>query len=153
SFNAVRDEKDPSKLQAFVRLLNFRREKAVVTVELEWRQAGRADFNLREQQVPLPARHLEVGDSQKKQPPRDDPGEGAVTFDLEEVDEASDVVLHVRLKNHRDQLALDDEAWLVAGVVRKARVLIVTPGNDILKNFFDLDETAKVAAVTYLAPG
>ena len=40
-------------------------------------------------------------------------------------------------------LPLDDEAWLVAGVVRKARVLIVTPGNVVLRTFFDLDENAR----------
>ena len=41
----------------------------------------------------------------------------------------------------------------MAGVVRKARGLIVTPGNSVLRDFFDLEETAKVARVTYLTPG
>jgi hypothetical protein len=152
SFSAVRDDKDSARLQVFVRMLNFRKESARVTVELEWGPPGGANLNLREAEVRLPARLLEISDPKKNQPARDTPGEGAVTFDLDDVDEASDVLLHVRLKNHRDQFALDNEAWLIAGVIRKARVLIVTPGNDILRNFFDLDETAKVASVTYLSP-
>jgi hypothetical protein len=139
SFSAVRDEKDASKLQVFARLLNFRQQPAEVTVELEWREAKQAEFKLREQAVRLEGRRLT-------------PGEGAVTFDLDDVDDAADVILHARLKNHRDQFALDDEAWLVAGVVRKARVLIVTPGNRILRDFFDLEETSRVANISYLAP-
>ena len=38
------------------------------------------------------------------------------------------------------------------GVVRKARVLIVTPGNAILRNFFDQDAALKAAEVSYLTP-
>jgi hypothetical protein len=139
SFSAVRDEKDPSKLQVFARLLNFRKQPADVTVELEWREAKQADFKLREQKVRLDGRLV-------------NPGEGAVTFDLADVDETVDVLLHARLKDHRDQFALDDEAWLVAGVVRKARVLIVTPGNPILRDFFDLEETSRVANISYISP-
>lgn len=152
SFNAVRDEKDPSRMQTFVRVLSFRKEAAEVTVELEWRKTGQGEFNLRDKKLTLPGRFLEPGDPKKKQPPRETPGEGAVTFDLDDIDEGTNVVLHARLKNHRDQFALDDEAWLVAGVVRKARVLIVTPGNDVLRHFFDLEETSKVANVSYIVP-
>ena len=54
-------------------------------------------------------------------------------------------MLHARLLDDKDAFPLDDEAWLVAGVVRKARVLIVTAGNEILHDFFDLDATHKVA--------
>ncbi|MFO0925473.1 MAG: VWA domain-containing protein [Gemmataceae bacterium] len=143
SCSAVRDDRDPARLQVFARLLNFRPVVAEVTVELECRHGGRADFTLRERRLRLPARVVEPGDT---------PGEGAVTFDLDDVDESSEAVLHLRLKNHRDAMPLDDEAWLVAGVVRKARVLIVTPGNAVLRTFFDLDETARVAQVRYLTP-
>jgi hypothetical protein len=149
TMNAVRDEKDSSKLQVFIRLLNFRKEPANVTVELEWRVA-QADLKIDRKEVNLPARVVELGE--KNAVVRDDPGERVVTFDLDDVDEASDVVLHARLKGWRDQFALDDEAWLVAGVVRKARVLIATPGNQILRDFFDLEETARVAKVTWISP-
>jgi hypothetical protein len=152
TLNAVRDDQDPSRLQVFARVLNFRKGPAEVTVELEWRVAGRNDFNLREQALTLPGRTLAAGNPDKGEPPADTPGEGVVTFDLTDVDDSANVVLHARLKGHRDQFALDDEAWLVVGVVRKARVLIVTEGNEILSDFFDLDATAKVAQVSYLKP-
>jgi hypothetical protein len=150
SLNAVRDEKDASRLQVFVRLLNFRKEPAEVTVALEWGQAGREDLSRAEKPLPLPARVVETGD--KGEAVRDRPGEGALTFELNDVDESADFVIHARIENHRDQFPLDDEAWLVAGVVRKARVLIVTPGNDVLRDFFDLEDTQKVAKVEYLTP-
>ena len=152
AFNARRDDKDASKLQVFVRTLNFRKEPADITIELEWRVAGQADFKIKEQKARLPGRFLEKPDPEKSKVTRDNPGEAAVTFDLPDIDEGSDVLLHVRLKDHRDQFALDDEAWLVAGVVRKARVLIVTPGNEVLRNFFDLEDTSRVATVKYLTP-
>jgi hypothetical protein len=149
SLNAVRDEKDASRLQVFVRLLNFKKEPAEVTVALEWGQVGREDFSRAEKPLSLAGRVVETGDGQNEVV-RDTPGEGALTFELADVDESTDVVVHARIKNHRDQFPLDDEAWLVAGVVRKARVLIVTPGNDVVRNFFDLDDTQKVAKVEYL---
>lgn len=150
-FHLVRDEKDPSKVLAFVWVLNYRKEPAAVVVELEWRKAGQGEFNLSEERLSLPGRFVEPGDREKKQPPRDVPGEVGHKFYLD-LDEGAEAVLHARLKNHRDQFALDHEAWLVAGVARKARVLIVTPGNDVLRNFFDLEETSKVANVSYIAP-
>jgi hypothetical protein len=152
SLNAGRDDKDSSKVLVFVRLVNFRKEAAEVTVELEWREAKQSEFKLRDQKVRLPGRLIEPGDPDKKVLPRDHPGEGSLTFDLDDIDESTDVFLHVKLKNHRDQFALDDEAWLVGGVARKARVLIVTPNNDVLANFFGLEDTKKVANVSYLTP-
>jgi hypothetical protein len=150
NFNAVRDEQDSSKLQAFVRVLNFRPSPADLTVELEWRIGG--DARLRDQPLRVAARTVRAANPEKNEPGSDTPGEGVVTFDLEDIDETADVVLRARLKGLRDHFPLDDEAWLVAGVVRKARVLIVTPGNDILRDFFDLPETAQVARVSYLTP-
>ena len=82
----------------------------------------------------------------------DVPGEGVAVFALGGVDDSVNVVVHARLRDVHDAFPLDDEAWLVAGVVRKARVLIVTPGNDILRDFFDLEATKKVADITYLTP-
>lgn len=152
SLNAVRDDKDSSRLQVFVRVLNFRKEPSEARVELEWRQPGRPEFSLLEKPVSLPARLFQPGDPPKNIPPQDTPGEAAVTFDLTDLEDNVDLVLHARLQNHRDQFALDDQAWLVVGVVRKARVLIVTPGNEVLKHFFDLEETSRVAKVIYLTP-
>ncbi len=158
--SAVRDEKDASKLQVFARVLNFSRQPAEVGVELKWGVAGKDDFSLRDKPLSLPARLIEKGDPDKKTPTKETPGEGAVTFDLEDIDEGVDVIIHARIVSRRgdrweplrDQFALDNEAWLVAGVVRKARVLLVTPGNRILSTFFGLEDTERVAKVTIIAP-
>ncbi len=148
TMNAVRDEKDRSRLQVFVRVLNYRKEPATVTLELEYGRVG--NFDIREQPLELPARVLELGE--KNVLVRDTPGERATVFELQDVDDAGDVLLHARLKGWKDQFPLDDQAWLVAGVVRKARVLIATPGNPVLTDFFDLDETKKVAEVKWITP-
>jgi hypothetical protein len=145
-FNAVRDEKDPALLRVFLRLLNFRPADADVSVELAWGPAGRA-ANRDIKPLHLPARTTDPA-----APDADTPGEGGLTFDLRDVDESTDVVIHARLKDHRDQFPLDDEAWLVAGVARKARVLIVTPGNDVLRYFFDPKAASDVTRVRTLRP-
>ena len=43
--NAVRDEKDPSRLRVFIRLLNFSKEDANAVVSVEWAQVGRGEFS------------------------------------------------------------------------------------------------------------
>jgi hypothetical protein len=75
-----------------------------------------------------------------------------VAFDLSDIDDRSNVVLHASLIDNHDAFALDDEAWLVLGVVRKGRVLIVGTPNKVLHAFFDHEATQKVATVTYLDP-
>jgi hypothetical protein len=119
---------------------------------LNWRLADKPDFSLSDKTITISGRKYQPGNIEKNEPAQDNPGEGVVTFDLNDIEDTSDVILRARLIGVRDQFPLDDEAWLVAGVVRKARVLIVTPGNEILKTFFDLEETAKAATVRYLTP-
>lgn len=152
TLNAVRDVNDPGKVQVFTRVLNFRAKETTARVELQWRIWGQEDFKLKDQQVKLKARLLTPGDHEKGEGPADTPGEEVVTFDLPDLDDSQTVVLHARLVDHRDAFPLDDEAWLVLGVVRKARVLIVTRGNEILHHFFDQEATAKVASVKYITP-
>jgi len=109
---------------------------------------------VKDQSLFLPGRKVEaVPESGKEEPGiRDTPGEAAVTFELPDFDERANVVLHARLQNNKDEFPLDDEAWLVLGVVRKARILVVGPPNDILSAFFDEKSTRDVAHVTYLTP-
>jgi hypothetical protein len=152
TLNALRDEQDAGKVQVFVRVLNFRPDAATVKVEIEWRVPGKDDFNLREQTLTLPGRKYSPADPDKDDPGSDAPGEGVATFALGGVDDSANVVVHARLRDVHDQFPLDDEAWLVVGVVRKARLLIVTSGNEILRDFFDLEATSRVANVTYLTP-
>jgi hypothetical protein len=154
ALNAVRDESGSGKVQVFARALNFRPEPVALRVELEVRADGKLKGILREP-LELPARKIRPADAPADEGeggPADRPGEGAVTFDLTGLDDSARVELHAKLLSVKDSFPLDDEAWLVLGVVRKARVLIVTDGNDILSNFFDLEATRKVAEVRYLRP-
>jgi hypothetical protein len=152
ALNAVRDEQDPARVQVFARVLNFRSEPADIRVELEWRSPGQDGFSLREARLSLPGRTATPGDPERNEPPTDVPGEAAATFELGEVDDSSSVVVHARLRDVQDSFPLDDQAWLVVGTIRKARVLIVTEGNEVLRDFFDQEATTKVAAVSYLKP-
>src|SRR5207253_1707414 len=54
----------------------------------------------------------------------------------------------VRLENTGDAFALDDVAWIVPGVARKARVLVIGPENPVLRKFLDSPSTRKMAEVT-----
>jgi hypothetical protein len=154
SFNAVREEGGTGKVQVFARVLNFRPAATSVRVELEIRVDGELK-GIRREAIDLPARVIRAADAPKDENaagPADRPGEGAVTFDLTGLDDSASVELHAKLLGLSDTFPLDDEAWLVVGVVRKARVLIVTDGNEILSDFFDLEATRKVADVRYLKP-
>src|SRR5262249_28203152 len=149
-------ERDPSKLQVFARVLNFRSVPATVRVRLEVRVGDelRAVYEKPDKgPLELPARSLVAAEPGRNEAgTRDTPGEGSVIFDVKDVDDRTNVVLHARLLDVRDTFPPDDEAWLVVGMVRKARVLIVTDRNEILQAFFDHPATAAVARVTYLTP-
>ncbi|MFM7151867.1 MAG: vWA domain-containing protein [Gemmataceae bacterium] len=136
----------------FVRLLSDLPAGEDVTVELEWRQPGQGEFRLLEQVVRLPGRSADPTSASKEEKLTELPGEATATFALGDIEESTTLLFHARLRNHRDQFALDDEAWMVAGPARRTRVLIVSPGNEILRNFFDLEETRRFADVSYLTP-
>jgi hypothetical protein len=159
-FNAQRDDTDPTKLQVFARVLNFRNRPVVTRVQLDVEVNGTFK-GVHEKQVRLPARSVveEKIPGKEETITRDAPGEGSVTFPLGDLDEQANVVLHARIHNaeaggaaFKDDFPLDDEAWMVVGVTRKARVLIVGHHNDILHAFFDDESTREVAHVTYLPP-
>jgi hypothetical protein len=84
--------------------------------------------------------------------PVDLPGEGTATFNLSDIDNRSNVLIHAQLMDVKDSFPLDDEAWLVVNVARKARVLIVGKPNDVLDKFFTSEEVLDVAQVDQLAP-
>lgn len=159
TFNAVRDEKDPTLYQVLVRAMNYRDRSAVLKVRLEVLVNG-AVKNIYDQPLKLDARRVtEEKEAGKDEPVLIDlPGEGTATFEISEIDERAQVELHAKLAGEqagttwKDMLPLDDEAWLVLGVIRKARVLIVGPPNEILSAFFDDDATRAVADVRTLPP-
>src|SRR5262249_14539129 len=98
----------------------------------------------------LPGRSVMA--AKEKERAADQPGEGLASFDLSDLDDRVNVVLHASLVELKDKFPLDDQAWLVVGVVRKARVLVAGTPNKVLHAFFDHPATTKVAAVEYLDP-
>lgn len=73
-------------------------------------------------------------------------------FTLTDVPENSYVIFRVRLEKTADALAVDDEAWLVPGVARKARVLVIGRDNAVLRKFLDAPSTKAIADVTRYGP-
>src|SRR5207302_6128131 len=108
---------------------------------------------IKDKTLALPARKVEkVSEPGKEGIVRDTPGELAATFELSDVDDRSTTILHARLEGVSDHFPLDDEAWLVVGIVRKARVLIVGSENPVLEAFFDNEATRSVVTVTHQGP-
>jgi hypothetical protein len=151
SLNALRDERDLTKLLVFAAAKNYRNRPVRTEAQLEVRVDGRLQKIL-QKTLELPARKVAKEPGQDDAAPRDTPGAGAATFELTDVDDRAHVTLHARLLNAGDRFPLDDEAWLVAGVVRKARVLIVGNANEVLHAFFDDDSIRAVATIQRLTP-
>ena len=154
TLNAVRDDRDPRRLQVLARVQNFRSQEARVQIELEVRVNGELRGIYEEpadHPLILPARSQPSAEEGKEGRAERTPQEtGYVIFQVSDIDDRSTAVLHARLKGVKDSFALDDEAWLVVGVVRKARVLIVGSENRLLGAFFNNPATQKVATVSYL---
>jgi len=160
TFNARRDDADPRKLLVFATAMNFRGSPVRSKIQLDVHVNGQLK-GVYEKQVDLPARQVkgEKAGEGKEPVVSDLPGEGSVNFDLDDLDDRNDVVLHARLMNYelsgekiRDKFPIDDEAWLVVGVTRKPRILIVGRSNETLTSFFDDEATREVADITYLSP-
>ncbi len=143
-FDAERDPDDPTRVVARATVKNFKNSEADVRPRVELLQGGTRlvasydedDFRRDKRRRPIPAR-----------------GERPdLTFTIADVPENADLVLHLKLDGNADALPLDDEAWVVLGVVRKAKVLVVGAENRRLRDFFDAPSTKKIADVTYLPP-
>ena len=72
-----------------------------------------------------------------------------ITFTIPDVPEVADSTLRLRIDEANDALPADDTAWLVLGIVRKARVLVVGPRNERLRDFLDSAAAKRIADVTY----
>lgn len=107
AFSTGRNEQRPEQLQAFARLENFgpRRKRVDVSLHLN-------GVLIDADRVTLPARESR-----------------GVAFSLDE--DAAGGVLELRIDT-RDHLAIDNRAWAVVNVPRKARVLLVTESNEHL---------------------
>ncbi|MBL8797038.1 MAG: BatA and WFA domain-containing protein, partial [Planctomycetia bacterium] len=152
--NAYRDESDPTRVQIFCRVINTRAQAAKGRVQIDVQTTGQVAKSIYEKPLLLPPRIYK----QEKEPGKDEaivtdtPGEASVTFDLKDLDDLADITVHARLLDVKDNFPLDDEAWLVLGVVRKARILVVSRGNEILDKFFNDDVLKDVAVLTRLKP-
>lgn len=153
-FNALRynsgDAKaqtvDVARLQVLVRVQNFRAEPAPARLRLDVLQNGKL-IHPEQKLLQLPKRTLTQRDEQAEIEERDDPGEATVTFVLPPLDLRDNLVLHAYLENAEDDFAADDEAWLAIGAVRKAKVLIVGPSNQVLDAFFMQEAAQRLATV------
>jgi hypothetical protein len=153
ALNALRDDRDPTLFPVFARVLNYRPTEVKTQVRLEVHVNG-ALAKVYEQALVLPARKVLTADeaARGQAGPGDIPGEGTATFNLSDIDNRANVMIHAKLMDVKDALPLDDEAWLVVNVARKARVLIVGKPNDVLDKFFTSEEVVEVARIDQLTP-
>ncbi len=123
AFGASRADDKNGKLQAFARLNNSGPAAAEVLLKLfvnDQIQATDAD------RLSIP------------------PGETrGLAFPLDDFDSG---VLHLRAETG-DQLAVDDEAWIVVNPLRRARVLLITPKNERLEQVLATKAATELAEV------
>ncbi|MHC4402700.1 MAG: VWA domain-containing protein [Planctomycetota bacterium] len=126
AFSVRRHPSDPSVSQAYARVRNFGREAASVSLELL------VDGRLNNaDQLNVPAGKTT-----------------GVRFPLGMVDSG---VLELRI-NNADHLASDNFAWAVVNPPRRAKVLLVTPGNVLLDCSLGTATVRGLADVTFRGP-
>ena len=137
---------DPGKLTVIARVRNYRAAPVPdLTVRLEILDANDRVTGGYSRKVRLGAK-------------ADDSAARDVTFLLADVPETADLAIRVKLEDTHDALQLDDVAWLVPGVARKARILVFMPDNPAektipgLRRFLELPSTQKIADVTRYPP-
>lgn len=126
AFSARRHETKPDRQQVFAQLENFSPAEASLLVELYL-----DDALIDADEIAVPA-----GQSR------------GVAFDIADVETGA---LRLEIRN-RDALALDNAAHAVIATPRRARVLLVTPGNDPLELALATEEAQELAEVSVLAP-
>jgi len=126
AFSTRHKENRPEILQAFARLQNFTRQD--VSVEATLRLDGQL---LDAARVDLPAEAA-----------------GGVTFDVGEVTSG---MLHLTVDSG-DDLAVDDEAWAAVNPPRRAKVLLITSGNEPLELALTTTKAAELAELTIETP-
>ena len=125
-FNVRRNESKPEQMQAFAQVRNFGAAAAAVDLEL-W---------LDDELIDAEVFQIPAGETEGFQ------------RDLGLIDAG---VLKLRLTTG-DDLALDDEAWAVINQARRAKVLLVTPGNEPLHYALSTDAARRLADVTEETP-
>ena len=128
AFGVSRPEDNHGKLQAFARLQNFGPAKAEVRLRLFTNDQIR----------PSDADHLSIPAGETS----------GLAFPLDDFDSG---VLHIQAET-KDQLAVDDEAWLVVNPPRRAKILLITPRNERLEQVLKTKAASEVAEVTVENP-
>jgi hypothetical protein len=119
-------EVNPTLAQAYARLKNFGPQP--VTVDLELRVDGALKNADR---MPIPAGGTE-----------------GLIFPLGAIESG---VLELRITN-ADDLACDNVAWAVVNPTRRCKVLVVTPGNEVLDWALGTEAVLEIADVSFAAP-
>ncbi len=148
-FHAERDPDDPGTVTARAQVYNYRPDDSTVKVRLEVRFAAQVNSYEQSQTV-----------TPYQRPKTDDPSGAAIpvepgtefAFTVPGVPENLDVLLHAKIEDAKDALPVDDEAWVVLGVVRKAKVLVFTRDDFLVRKFFDAPSMKKISEVAYLSP-
>lgn len=149
AFSVGRNPDKPLQQQAFGRIENFSPEAKAVEVSL-YRDGTLVDAK----NVDLPAAEYVVDATQTDekgapiQNERCNPGTGGVQFDLAGLEEG---LLRLEIAE-RDMLAIDNVAHAAINTPRRARVLLITPGNEALRLALATDEAVKLAELSTAAP-
>jgi hypothetical protein len=140
---------DAQQLLVTARVANYRDKKSEVRLRLDVYVDGQL-FLPRQQTLFVEPRTVTPADEAAGKDEVDRPGEKGMDVKLPPLDLSKHIVLHAYLDKHKDDFALDDDAWLAVGVLRKAKVLIVGPSNVVFEAFFDQDATKRLATVERL---
>jgi hypothetical protein len=144
-------ELDAQQLLVTARVANYRPTRAEVKLRIDVYVDGQL-YLPKQQNLTIEPRRITPADEAAGKEEEDRPGERGMDFKLPPLDLGKHIILHAYLDKHKDDLALDDEAWLAVSVLRKAKVLIVGAANTVLDAFFDQDATGRLATFERIAP-
>ena len=166
AFSVRRHETKAGQWQPFARLANFGSEETTVSVELrldgQLINAGKVTVSARSGSSVShagvaagangaaevsPGGH--AGQSAESAGVEESPGRQAIVFDPVDADAG---VLSLKIAT-TDDLALDNEAWAVINPPRRAKVLLVTPGNEPLEIALGTSTARQLAELTVESPG
>jgi hypothetical protein len=134
AFNAERVEDKPGELRVFARLENYGPEDVEVAVDL-FLDDNDQNEDLR---IAVPKMDYEKGAA----------GYNGVSFKLQNV-ESGVLKLHI---DANDDLEIDDTAWFAVNAPRRAKVLVVTSGNEYLIFGLQTGRADKLASLTIKEP-
>ncbi|MCA9186705.1 MAG: VWA domain-containing protein [Pirellulaceae bacterium] len=130
-FNTGRNPEQPDQLQAFVRIHNFSQNEATIPVAMLLDNQDGEDQLLDATEINVPAYES-----------------AGTEFSLSDFSEGQ---LKLQL-DVTDDLALDNVAYATVNPPQKARVLVVTPGNNALETVLAIESSLKIADISVNGP-